>query len=129
MSIEIFFGENQRVNARLKDTVVYTDQPVESGGENSAPSPFVLFLSSIGTCAGYYIRSFCQERKISTDNIKIVQKMVYDHNTHLISDIIIEVELGPDFPDKYKNALLNVINQCKVKKHIEKPPKINTVIK
>ncbi len=50
--------------------VIRTDQPLDNGGSNSAPAPFDLFLASIGTCAGIYVKSFCDNRKIPTDNIK-----------------------------------------------------------
>jgi putative redox protein len=32
----------------------------------SAPSPFDLFMLSIGTCAGYYVLTFLQQRGLST---------------------------------------------------------------
>ena len=62
MDMEVYFPGNKKVHARYKGFVVETDQPVDSGGDNTAPAPFDLFLLSIGTCAGYYVLRFLQQR-------------------------------------------------------------------
>ncbi len=53
MEMQISLAGGKKVDARFKGFTIRTDQPESSGGENSAPSPFDLFLGSIGTCAGY----------------------------------------------------------------------------
>jgi ribosomal protein S12 methylthiotransferase accessory factor len=95
---------------------------VNSGGQNSAPSPFELFLASIGTCTGIYVKSFCDNRKIPTDNIKIIQNAEYDEETGLPVNIKLDIKLPPDFPDKYKEAVISVAELCKVKKAMASPP-------
>ena len=52
MDMEITFAGGKKINANLNGHLIKTDQPVTSGGENTAPSPYDLFLASIGTCAG-----------------------------------------------------------------------------
>lgn len=127
MKMEIYFDGNKKVNASVKGHIIKTDQPVNAGGEDSAPAPFDLFLASIGTCAGIYIKGFCDQRGISTDNIKITQTMEYNPEKKLIGKISLDIKLPPDFPEKYKDALINVANLCTVKKHLFNPPEINIV--
>jgi ribosomal protein S12 methylthiotransferase accessory factor len=103
---------------------IKTDQPIEAGGDASAPAPFDLFLASIGTCAGIYVKGFCDQREIPTDNIKIIQSMEFNRETRLISKIDLEIKLPADFPEKYKDAVINVANLCAVKKHLKNPPDI-----
>ncbi len=124
MKMEIFFEEGKKVNARYNGHVIRTDQPVGSGGADSAPAPFDLFLASIGTCAGIYVKSFCMQRGISTDNIRIIQSMEYDFEKSLIGKIKLDIELPPDFPEKYRDAVIKVANLCAVKKHLLEPPVI-----
>ena len=78
MEMEIFFEGNKKVSANLNGTIIRTDQPLQAGGNGSAPAPFDLFLASIGTCAGIYVKGFCDQRGIPSDNIKIIQHMQYD---------------------------------------------------
>jgi ribosomal protein S12 methylthiotransferase accessory factor len=93
-----------------------------AGGTNSAPSPFELFLASIGTCAGIYVKMFCDKREIATDNIKIIQTAEFDRLTGLPTSIKLEIKLPADFPDKFKDAVINVAELCKVKNTIANPP-------
>ena len=127
MEMEIFFEGGKKVNAKFKGNIIKTDQPLDSGGDASAPAPFDLFLASIGTCAGIYVKSFCDQRGIPTENIKIVQSMVYNNETKLIGKIGLDINLPSDFPEKYKDAVINVANLCAVKKHLLNPPQIEVI--
>jgi len=120
--MEITFDGGKVVTAHSHGHIIKTDQPVNFGGENSAPPPFELFLASIGTCAGIYVKSFCDNRKISTENIKILQTAEYDKETGLPTNIKLDIQLPADFPEKYKASLINVAGLCKVKKSIANPP-------
>ena len=127
MKMEIFFDGNKKVNARIHGQIVKTDQPIEAGGNGSAPAPFDLFLASIGTCAGIYVKGFCDQRGLNTENIKITQTMVFNPETKLIGKISLDIHLPSDFPEKYKDAVINVANLCAVKKHIMNPPVIEVI--
>lgn len=124
MEMKIFFEGKKKVNAEINGQIIPTDQPLQAGGDGSAPAPFTLFLASIGTCAGIYIKSFCDQRGIPTDEISITQKMNYNYKTRLIDHIELKVHLPASFPEKYKSALINTANLCAVKEHLKNPPAI-----
>jgi putative redox protein len=120
MEMIIDFPGGARVDAHFGPFVVSTDQPPES----SAPTPFATFLSTIGTCAGIYVLGFCRQRGISTDGIRLVQRMQVDRMTGLVSDVQVTIELPAGFPEKYRDAVVRAADQCAVKKHFEQPPTI-----
>ena len=122
LNMEITFNGGKIVAAKIKDHTVLTDQSLENGGSNSAPAPFDLYLASIGTCAGIYVKSFCDNRNTSTENIRIIQKTEYNKETGLPSKIVLDIQLPDDFPEKYKASLIHVAGLCKVKKSIADPP-------
>ena len=72
MEMEVVLSGGMKVNAIYKGFTIETDQPEQAGGDGSAPSPFDLFLASIGTCAGFYVLSFCQKQGIPTDEIRLM---------------------------------------------------------
>lgn len=129
MLMEIYFEGNKKVNARYNGNIIKTDQPLEAGGEASAPAPFDLFLASIGTCAGIYVKSFCDSRGISTENIRITQQMEYDFTKRLISRVNVDIHLPANFPEKYKEAVVNAANLCAVKKHLINAPELEVTTK
>ncbi len=118
----ISFAGGKKVNADYRGFTIMTDQSPRNGGEGAAPEPFSLFLASIGTCAGLYVYSFCQERNLSTDNIRIIQTHHRREDGNGIGKISIDIEVPGDFPEKYRNTLIKVANLCAVKKHIQNPP-------
>ena len=120
--MEIYFDGNKKVNARYNGNIIKTDQPLESGGEGSAPAPFDLFLASIGTCAGIYVKAFCDQRGIPSEEIRITQDMEYDFTKRLISKVNLAIHLPESFPEKYKDAVINAANLCAVKKHLINAP-------
>lgn len=122
MEYDISFAGGKKVNARVREFTVKTDQPEEDGGENSAPSPFDYFLSSLGTCAGFYVLSFCEARELSADNIKLSLKGIYNEEKGRLETVRISIDLPPDFPEKYRKVLIRTVDQCSVKKAIMNPP-------
>jgi putative redox protein len=125
--MKVTFPGGTRVDASYKGFVIETDQPVYQGGEGSAPAPFDLFLASIATCSGWYVLSFCQQRKISLDGASVVMKTERDPQKKMIVKMTITVHLPPGFPEKYKNAVIKAINLCAVKKHMEDPPAFEVI--
>ncbi len=122
MDILIDFPGGARVDAHFRIHEVETDQPVNGGGEDSAPSPFELFLSSIGTCAGIYVLGFCRQRNLPTDGIRIIQRNHSNQATGMVERIDLEIQVPPAFPKQYHSALIRSAELCKVKKTIENPP-------
>ena len=132
--IAITFSGGKKVNAEMEGFLIKTDQPIKEGGEGSAPTPFDYFLSSIGSCAGFYVLSFCQKRDIPAENISLVQRILYNttkDGKKFLDTIVLEIIVPQDFPEKYHNALVKVADQCSVKKKILNPPKfeVKTTVK
>jgi ribosomal protein S12 methylthiotransferase accessory factor len=121
----IDFPGGARVDAHFGGFVVPTDQPPSGGGEGSAPTPFAVFLSTVGTCAGIYVLGFCRQRGIPTDGIRLVQRMQFDPMTRMVTGIQVTIELPNGFPPKYADAVVRAAEQCAVKKHFEQPPTIS----
>jgi putative redox protein len=111
----------RRVEAQLGRHRVLTDQPRSNGGEDAAPSPFQLFLASLGTCAGIFVQGFCAKRGIPYDDIRLIERPTYGSNGAL-ELVEFELQLPADFPPSYQEALLRVIDQCSVKRVLQAPP-------
>ena len=124
MEMTINFPGNKRVTSTYKGFTVETDQPQSEGGDGSAPEPFDLFLSSLGTCAGIYIVYFCESRNIATEGIAMTLAFERDEKTHLMETIKMDIHLPPDFPKKYRQAVIRAAQMCTVKRTLAKPPEI-----
>ena len=118
MEMMIDFPGGSRVDAHFSNFTVKTDQPPVA----SAPTPFALFLSSIGTCAGIYVLGFCQQRGLPTEDIRIIQRIDANPFNGMVEKIGLEIQIPSTFPEKYRDSLIRSADICAVKKHLEKPP-------
>ncbi|UCF05264.1 MAG: OsmC family protein [bacterium] len=122
MDLIVTFPGSKKVDASYKGFTIQTDQAKHAGGNGSAPAPFDLFLASIATCGGIYVVYFCEKRDIPLDGIRLVQRMERNQETRMITKITIDIELPPDFPEKYREGLIRAVDLCTVKKHLFDPP-------
>jgi putative redox protein len=129
MELVIDFPGGARVDAHFGPYTVHTDQPASGGGEGSAPTPFAVFLSSIGTCAGIYVLGFCRQRGLPTEGIRIVQRVHSSPMSGMVESIDLEIQVPPEFPQKYYDSLIRTAELCAVKKHLEHPPSFSVYTK
>ncbi len=129
MDMIIDFPGRAKVNAHFGSFTIATDQRSQDGGEGSAPTPFEVFLASIGTCAGIYVFEFCRQRNLPTAGIRIIQHMYPNPTAGMIEKIELEIQVPPSFPRQYHNALVRSAELCKVKKTLEQPPQFEVMAK
>ena len=119
MEINIDYPGGSRVAAHFGPHTFATDHPPAA----SAPTPFAVFLASIGTCAGIYVLGFCRQRNIPTEGIRIVQNIHSNPGSGMVDKIDLDIQLPVGFPEKYRGSLIHTAELCAVKKHLENPPK------
>ena len=125
MEMIIDFPGGSRVDAHFGSFTVATDQPPAA----SAPSPFEVFLASIGTCAGIYVLGFCSQRNLPTQGIRIIERINHSRLTGMVESIALEIQVPESFPEKYRPALIRSAEQCADKKHMEQPPRFEITTK
>ena len=119
MEMLIDFPGGSRVDAHFGNFTIATDQPPVA----SAPTPFAVFLSSMGTCAGIYVLGFCRQRNLPTDGIHIMERIHTNAYSGMVEKVDLEIHVPPTFPEKYRDSLIRSAELCAVKKHLENPPK------
>ncbi len=121
MSILISFPGEVAVDATLDGHTIRTDQPPPIGS-GAAMSPFDIFLSSIGTCMGFYALRFCQQRGIATDGLGLTLDPIRDAEGKRVATLRIALQLPHRFPEKYHEAIRRAVDHCSVKQHLIEPP-------
>ncbi len=126
--MKVYYPGGKQVFMDVNGFTIKTDQGPRGGGEGAFPEPFTLFLAALGTCAGIYIKQFCDQRGIDASEITIEQSIDYDTTKRMIGKIQLIVHVPADFPKKYESAVIRSANQCAVKKHIHPDVELKTVI-
>ncbi len=116
LNIDIQFDNNGRI------------VPFMNGREvTMTDSPFVVFLATAGMCSAVFVKAFIEQRGLSSEGLVITQVMEYDQRTNHVSEILIDLKLPANFPEKYTSAIKKVVNQCPVKQHLLNPPTFEVV--
>lgn len=127
MDMLINFPGGAKVDAQYGHFTIKTDQSIYGGGNGDAPTPFALFLASMGTCAGIYVLNFCKQRGLETNNIRILQRIHRSESTHMVEKIDLIIQVPDSFPEKYRPSLIRAAELCAVKKHLENPPEFTII--
>lgn len=120
----VSFPGGKRVDATYNGFTIRTDQSPRGGGEGSAPPPFDLFLASIATCAGIYVKGFCDARGLATEGLALTMSIVADPVNHRIGALELDIHLPSGFPAHFKDAVVRSAELCAVKQHLQNPPRI-----
>lgn len=126
-AVTVTFPGGAAVDAHADGFVIKTDQPEENGGANSAPEPYMLFLASIVTCAGFYVQRFCQQRELPTEGMTMTLDIERNEGTRRLEKINMAIQLPEGFPDKYRKAVIRAAGMCSVKKALSDPPEIEII--
>ena len=99
-------------------------RPVDRpGGEGSAPSPFDLFLASIATCAGFYVKGYCDTRALSTEGLELRHaRQAQSRDANGCLRLALDIRLPEGFPERHRDGVRRAADLCAVKKHLQHPP-------
>ena len=126
-NMEIYFPGGRKVYSDYKGFTIKTDQSKEDGGDGTASTPSDLFFAALGACMGLYALDFCRKRKIDPDQIKLSVDLQSHEKTHVIEKMTFNIDLGPEFPQKYDSALIRAMKLCYLKQHFDQPPQFEFV--
>ncbi|SOF00811.1 YcaO domain protein [Burkholderia sp. OK233] len=122
MEIKVNFLDKLRLEARFDDFTVVADQPIRYKGDGSAPGPFDYFLASSALCAAYFVKLYCVNRNIPTENIRLSQNNIVDPENRYQQIFKIQVELPSDISEADRRGILRFIDRCTVKKVVQAGP-------
>ncbi len=125
--IKVTFPGGSVVTANFGKFEVPTDQPIDEGGTDTAPEPYMLFLSSIVTCAGFYVQRFCQQRELNTEGMTMTLDIERNPEMRRLEKVKMAIQLPEGFPVKYKKAVIRAAGMCSVKKAITDPPEFEVI--
>ncbi len=125
--INVTFPGGTKVTANFGKFEVPTDQPIEDGGTDTAPEPYMLFLSSIVTCAGFYVVRFCRQRELPTEGLGMTLDIERNPETRSLDKVKMAIQLPEGFPEKYQRAIIRAADMCSVKKAIMNSPEFEIV--
>ena len=125
---KVTFPGNKKVDVEIGKFTIKTDQKKIYGGDDTAPEPFNIFLSSIGSCAGIYAVSFCETRELNTEGMYLMLDISFKERQNFLEEIKLTLHVNKEFPEKYIKPIAKSMNHCAVKDQLHPDIKINTTV-
>lgn len=105
-------GGELRFETEIRGHMLIVDQPAESGGGDTGPTPPELFATSLGTCVGVYAVHFCKKHNISTDGLAVHTEWSRATGPARLADISVSIELPAGVPEEKLEAFMKTVEQC-----------------
>jgi len=91
--IRVAYQGGDRLLIGVRGHELRSDQPIDDGGEDTAPTPTELFLTSLAACVAFYAERFLRRHALSTDGLVVTCKYAFAANPTRIGDIDLNVEV------------------------------------
>lgn len=123
MDVRFVSGEAYEVAVRGHRVLV--DQPVDAGGEDSAPTPTELFVASLATCVAFYAGRYLTRHELSRDGLAVSVgfDMAADKPAR-VAVVRLTVRVPADLPPERRPALQAVVSHCTVHNSLTTPPDV-----
>ena len=110
-----------RLRIEIRGHELFADQPVEDGGDDTAPTPTERFVSSLAACVAFYAERFLRRHSLPTGGLTVTCDYGWAENPHRVGAIEVKVA-APEIPPARRAAFQRVIERCTVHNTLEHPP-------
>jgi uncharacterized OsmC-like protein len=123
--ITVTYVQGDRLRIDMRGHQVTTDQPVEDGGEDTAPTPTEMFVASLAACVGFYAERFLRRNRLPAEGLRVTSDYRWAEDPHRVGAIELQVE-APGLTEGKREAFSRVIEHCTVHNSLRTPPEVRT---
>jgi uncharacterized OsmC-like protein len=118
---------NFNISIKDKDREIdfESDQPVEGGGDDLAPTPVEMLVSSLGACVATMITAYAKKKQIDVSKMIVEVGFEKEKNPYRVSKITVDVDYPGQADEKLQKIIEKVASTCIVHHTLEKPPEIS----
>ena len=121
--IKVAYVGGDRLQIEVRGHELFTDQPVDDGGDDTAPTPTEVFVSSLAACIAFYAERFLRRNNLSTQGLSVVSDYKWAENPHRVGEIDLVVHARGLTSEK-QAAFMRVIEHCTVHNTLLHPPAV-----
>jgi uncharacterized OsmC-like protein len=117
MRVEIAFDAAGRYRIVHEGAVVVP-------GADTAPDPPILFLGSLGACAGVYAVRYLQARGLPFAGLRVLAESSYADGPRRLGEVRLRVVLPAPLEERHLAPLRRSIDLCTLKNSLAYPPAV-----
>lgn len=113
-----------RFEIDVRGHVIAVDQPVEDGGDDTAPTPTELFVAGLTSCVGFYARRYLVRHGLPDDGLAVSSTFEMAAKPARVATVDVEIKLPESVPAHRREALLAIASHCTVHNTLTHRPRI-----
>lgn len=123
-TVTVTHEKADRFSIDVRGHVLYVDQPVADGGEDTAPTPTELFVASLASCVAFYARRYLQRHGLSEEGLSVSAEADMGSQPARVATMRVTVSLPAGVPEEKRRALLAVASHCTVHNSLTHAPEV-----
>ncbi len=117
--------EDDRFRISMRHHVITVDQPVDDGGDDTAPTPTELFIASLTACVAFYARRFLSRHGLPTAGLAATADYAMAAGPSRVGEIAIRLHVPDSIPPKQREAVVAVASRCTVHNTLHQAPHVH----
>jgi len=101
-----------------------SDQPAENGGFDEGMTPPELFLSSLGSCAGFYAAQYLKKKGLAVEGTIVRVFADKAKNPARLDNFRIEVDVPAAVDEEHRKGVEEAVQHCLIHNTLRHPPTI-----
>lgn len=109
---------------KAREHSIISDQPTENGGFDEGMTPPELFLSSLGSCAGFYASQYLKKKGLATEGTLVRVFAEKAKNPARLDNFKIEVDVPAAMDEEHRKGVEDAVHHCLIHNTLQHPPTI-----
>jgi putative redox protein len=109
---------------KAREHTIVSDQPAENGGFDEGMTPPELFLSSLGSCAGFYAAQYLKKKGLATEGTLVRVFAEKAKNPARLDNFKIELDVPAALDEEHRKGVEDAVHHCLIHNTLLNPPTI-----
>jgi uncharacterized OsmC-like protein len=120
--------EGDRFGIDIRGHRITVDQPVDAGGDDTAPTPTELMVASLASCVAFYARRYLARHGLDSEGLAAHAAYVIGGRPTRVLSMDLQLVLPPGVPESRREPLLAVASHCTVHNTLADPPAVSITL-
>lgn len=117
-----------RFAIEIRGHTITVDQPVDAGGDDTAPTPTELLVASLAGCVAFYARRYLVRHDIPTEGLGVTADYAAGGKPNRVTDITVRITPPVGLPAARRAAFLAVASHCTVHNTLSASPTVRIAV-
>lgn len=126
-TVQVTWRGGDRFDITARTHTVGTDQPLDGGGTDTAPTPVELFVGSLAACVAFYAERYLKRRRLPA-GVAVTARYEMGVRPARVARVELTVE-AHGLPEELRDSFTSVIRHCTVHNTLHMPPQVDIEVR